>query len=410
MAQFKFAVSGQFLDLLTPTKGISDGLFVNSFKFDFRSPEWETCAEKWVHFYNSKYSETSYDYLLDNDEIVPERGVNLPSGIWEVYVHGSVITNNEVIKRYVTENQSIQIIQSGIINAEPLSTIEPSVAEQLSALVTSAYKARITTATGSVDSGYGAPGVDVSISGEDAYKVITFDFHNIQGKGIASIVFTETGENEGLITITMDDGDEIVFDGIRDAIASITNYTEIADGYLEDTEAYATGKRNGEDVESDDPAYHNNAKYYNEQAADSAEAASDSSDSANIQALKSEGYAVGKQNDANVDSSSPYYHNNAKYYKDQAASRASAAEEAKDNSETHALEAEGYAVGKQNGTDVQSGSPYYENNAKYYMEQTAAKVNTAIPAPASPSAGQFLVYNGTAWVAQSLEEWQGGNY
>jgi hypothetical protein len=34
----------------------------------------------------------------------------------------------------------------------------------------------------------------------------------------------------------------------------------------------------------------------------------------------------------------------------------------------------------------------------------------AIAAPASPSAGQFLVYNGTAWVAQTLTTWQGGNY
>jgi hypothetical protein len=34
----------------------------------------------------------------------------------------------------------------------------------------------------------------------------------------------------------------------------------------------------------------------------------------------------------------------------------------------------------------------------------------AIAAPASPSAGQFLVYNGTAWVAQTLTTWQGGSY
>lgn len=34
----------------------------------------------------------------------------------------------------------------------------------------------------------------------------------------------------------------------------------------------------------------------------------------------------------------------------------------------------------------------------------------SIPAPSSPSNGDFLVYNGTAWVAQSLSTWQGGNY
>ncbi len=33
-----------------------------------------------------------------------------------------------------------------------------------------------------------------------------------------------------------------------------------------------------------------------------------------------------------------------------------------------------------------------------------------IPAPASPSAGDFLVYDGSAWVAQTLAAWQGGSY
>lgn len=35
---------------------------------------------------------------------------------------------------------------------------------------------------------------------------------------------------------------------------------------------------------------------------------------------------------------------------------------------------------------------------------------SGIPAPATASAGDFLVYNGTAWVAQALATWQGGNY
>jgi hypothetical protein len=34
----------------------------------------------------------------------------------------------------------------------------------------------------------------------------------------------------------------------------------------------------------------------------------------------------------------------------------------------------------------------------------------AIAAPASPATGAFLVYDGTAWTAQTLSTWQGGNY
>ena len=34
----------------------------------------------------------------------------------------------------------------------------------------------------------------------------------------------------------------------------------------------------------------------------------------------------------------------------------------------------------------------------------------AIAAPSSPETGAFLVYSGSAWVAQTLSTWQGGNY
>lgn len=40
-----------------------------------------------------------------------------------------------------------------------------------------------------------------------------------------------------------------------------------------------------------------------------------------------------------------------------------------DAADDHALEAEGWAAGTQNGVPVTSGSPYYENNAKYYGQE-----------------------------------------
>lgn len=44
------------------------------------------------------------------------------------------------------------------------------------------------------------------------------------------------------------------------------------------------------------------------------------------------------------------------------------AEDAQQNSETDALKSEGYAAGTQNGEEVQSGSPYFMNNSKFYSE------------------------------------------
>lgn len=70
--------------------------------------------------------------------------------------------------------------------------------------------------------------------------------------------------------------------------------------------------------------------------------------------------------------------------------------------------------------DVQiNGTSVVENNiaeidltsyAKSVDIPTTASDVNAIASPLSASAGDFLVYNGTTWVAQTLATWQGGNY
>ena len=94
------------------------------------------------------------------------------------------------------------------------------------------------------------------------------------------------------------------------------------------------------------------------------------------QALKSEGYAVGTQGDIPV-TSGLYYHNNSKYYSEQASDSASDAStsaveagQSADDAEEEALVSEGWAVGEQNGVPVPSTSPYYHNNSKYWSEQS----------------------------------------
>lgn len=44
------------------------------------------------------------------------------------------------------------------------------------------------------------------------------------------------------------------------------------------------------------------------------------------------------------------------------------------------------------------------------VQTSLSKADDAIPAPSSPTTGSFLVYNGSAWVAQTLSSWQGGSY
>ena len=178
------------------------------------------------------------------------------------------------------------------------------------------------------------------------------------------------------------------------------------------SEGFAVGEQDGVEVGSSSPYYHNNAKYYAEQASSASQSAEDSEASA----LVSEGYALGKQDGTDVGSTSPYYQNNSKYYSQQAAGSEANASQSEADAEASALVSEGYAVGKQDGTDVGSSSPYYQNNAKYYAD--VARINYGSPLNATEAAdmtetnrvyvytgsetgytaGDWYYYDGSDWV------------
>ena len=80
-------------------------------------------------------------------------------------------------------------------------------------------------------------------------------------------------------------------------------------------EAWATGGSGGT------PSATNNSKYYSEQSAGSATTSAGS-------AQDSEAYAIGKRNGTDVGSSDPAYHNNSKYYAGEAGTAKTAAEAA----------------------------------------------------------------------------------
>lgn len=158
----------------------------------------------------------------------------------------------------------------------------------------------------------------------------------------------------------------------------------------EDAEAYAVGKRSGTDVGETDPTYHNNAKYYSEQASGSASAAAGSATTAGGKAQDAEAYAIGKRGGTDVESTDPAYHNNSKYYAENCESLIEAATTTATTNATAAVLAaaegvvdgysktsEAYAVGKRGGTDVGSSDPAYHNNSKYYSEQAATSATAA---------------------------------
>lgn len=89
-----------------------------------------------------------------------------------------------------------------------------------------------------------------------------------------------------------------------------------------------------------------------------------------------------------------------------AGNQADAAAASATSSANQALKSEGYAVGEQNGTEVTSGSPYYQNNAKYFSDEAAQSASDAADSAAEAGAwsahppyiganGNWYVYNTT---------------
>ena len=126
-------------------------------------------------------------------------------------------------------------------------------------------------------------------------------------------------------------------------------------------EAWAVGQRNGVDVPSTDPTYHNNAKYYAEQARAiteeagaeaGGEAVAEGTAQAEAARDTAQEWATGGT------SGTPAANNNAKHYSEV--------------SEGHAEDAEAWAVGQRAGVDVESTDPTYHNNAAYWAAQAHA--------------------------------------
>ena len=167
-----------------------------------------------------------------------------------------------------------------------------------------------------------------------------------------------------------------------DSATSASSSASTAEAQALISEGYAQGTQVSTPVTSESPYYHNNSKYYSELASASDTSAASSASSANTDALKAEGYAVGKQN-GTTQTGGTYYHNNAQYYNSQATQAASISATQATASGTQALKSEGFAVGEQSGTPVTSGSDYYENNAKYYAGEAADSATAAAASAAS---------------------------
>lgn len=110
---------------------------------------------------------------------------------------------------------------------------------------------------------------------------------------------------------------------------------------------------------------------------------------AGAQALRSEGFAAGTQNGSDVGSGSPYYQNNSRYFRDEANTAASL-------SSDYSVVSEKWATGAVNGTPVPSTEPQYHNSAKYYCDEAGEKAADAEAAMLAAQEAQEAIEDMTA--------------
>jgi hypothetical protein len=117
----KGIVTGQKLELKNTPLIVSDSIDYLEAVFAFRSKDWDEC-EKWAHFSKDGIV---YDIKLTDNKIQKKDHLNLGSGSWKVYLHGT----SQDGMRITTDQVSLAVKQSGALNGEPLPELPLSVAE-----------------------------------------------------------------------------------------------------------------------------------------------------------------------------------------------------------------------------------------------------------------------------------------
>lgn len=130
--KLNFFVKGQQLSLVDTPEILSGTINYLCAKFIFRSADWEDVNTKWAHF---RRGDEVYDMRLDANDCIPQSaGLSLPSGTWEVYLHGDRTTTGSVFKRITTGVCAIEIKPCGSLDGDPMPPVAPSATEQIEAI------------------------------------------------------------------------------------------------------------------------------------------------------------------------------------------------------------------------------------------------------------------------------------
>ena len=212
----------------------------------------------------------------------------------------------------------------------------------------------------------------VSVSGNTLTVTTKKQMTILEGKTECEIRISKNNQNLGTLNFDLMVEESPVNENTDISETELPAIFALATEQMENAEAWAKGTKNGVAVDSSEPQYHNNAKYYSEESDGFSE--------------ESESWAVGTKGGVDVPSYDATYHNNSKFYAEKASDYA-------DDSSESAIEAQSWAIG---GTNTRTGED--TNNSKYWSEQ-------------SNSIGSYwnsqVIASGQEW-AREAEAWAKG--
>lgn len=107
---------------------VADTIDYLTARFVFMTGDWDG-LEVWAHF---RQGDTAYDFRLDEDgEITADQHLNLTEGVWSVYLTGHLYSGGAMLQRISTQVAEVEVVKSGMVNANPFPPIPATVEEQI---------------------------------------------------------------------------------------------------------------------------------------------------------------------------------------------------------------------------------------------------------------------------------------
>ncbi len=215
---------------------------------------------------------------------------------------------------------------------------------------------------------YGVASVGISDTGASENRKLTFTFANLKGRGIEEMIFIPDGTNKNRLQIKFSDNTYLNYDGIKDAIASMDSLEsaiEAAEALRVAAEQLRVSAESARAIDETERANAETTRQEQESTRQSNENLRIQQETNRVSA--EDNRTIAEANRANAEDSRVA----AETERAQEFSRWSSSDQ------LNGLKAEGYAVGEANGVPVGSDSVYYHNNSKYYAEQASTAYDAA---------------------------------